>query len=284
MHIVAFLAALLLSAFSSTAGVTGAFLLVPFQISVLGVGTPVASSTNHLYNVLAAPGGLSGYHEQNRIVWPLAGALVAGTLPGVLVGVYVRLRYLPDPGLFRPFVGSVLLLLGVALAVRGWLRRGESAREKRPVEKPRLRALSWRRLRYGFGTGTYSVNLPGIWFFSLAVGAVGGAYGVGGGVFTSAYLIGVCGLPVHTTAGATLLATFAASCVGVAGFTLAEWIGVASSTPAAPDGSLALALGLGGLLGGRIGAHLQSSLHPRFISTLLALLMLALGVAYMVPR
>lgn len=282
VHILAFVAALLLSLVSSTAGVTGAFLLVPFQVSVLGLGTPSVSATNHLYNVFAAPGGFSGYHGQKRILWPLAAVLAIGTIPGILAGVYLRVRYLPDPRLFRPFVGVVLVLLGLVVVGRAWARRKEAGGGEGGSGGLRVIALNWRRLRYRFGEQTHSLGLPGAWLFSLVIGVVGGAYGVGGGIFTSAYLIGACGLPVYTTAGATLLATFAASCAGAAGFMLAAWTGGAAAPPIAPDWSLALAMGLGGLLGGRAGARVQRYLPARFIAAALALLMLILGVGYIV--
>jgi len=278
MHALAFAAALLLSLVSSTAGVTGAFLLVPFQLSVLGLGTPSVSATNHLYNVMAAPGAFSGYQGQKRILWPLAAVLAAGTLPGILAGVYLRVRYLPDPELFRPFVGSVLVLLGLVVVARAWVGRGAQRRGNggglSAIE------LDWRRLRYRFGGEAHSLSVPLAWLVSLLVGIVGGAYGVGGGVFTSSYLIGACGLPVYTTAGATLAATFAASCVGAAGFIVAAWTGAAGTAPAAPDWSLAVAMGLGGLVGGRVGARVQRFLSSTVISALLAVFMLLLGVGY----
>jgi uncharacterized membrane protein YfcA len=280
VHALAFLVALLLSLVSSTAGVTGAFLLVPFQVSVLGLGTPSVSATNHLYNVFAAPGAFSGYHGQSRILWPLAAVLAVGTLPGILAGVYLRVRYLPDPRLFRPFVGAVLVLLGLVVAARAWARSNTFGDDGAANGRLRVIEVNWRRLRYRFGERTHSLALPGAWLFSLAIGVVGGAYGVGGGVFTSAYLIGACGLPVYTTAGATLLATFAASCAGVAGFTLAAWTGGTGAPPVAPDWSLALAMGLGGLIGGRAGARVQRCLPSRLISAALALLTLILGIGY----
>ena len=47
-HLLAALAAFVISFLSATAGLTGAFLLLPFQISVLGLGAPSVSATNHL--------------------------------------------------------------------------------------------------------------------------------------------------------------------------------------------------------------------------------------------
>ena len=40
------LVALVISTFTSTGGISGAFLLLPFQVSVLGFTSPAVSSTN----------------------------------------------------------------------------------------------------------------------------------------------------------------------------------------------------------------------------------------------
>ena len=46
------LVALVVSAFTSMGGVSGAFLLLPFQVSVLGFASPAVSSTNLVYNIV----------------------------------------------------------------------------------------------------------------------------------------------------------------------------------------------------------------------------------------
>ena len=115
MHLLGAAAAFVISLVSATAGLTGAFLLVPFQVSVLGLGAPSVSGTNHFYNVVAAPGGFSEYRRQGRLLWPVALVMVAGTAPGVLAGVALRVRLLPDPSAFRQFAGGVLAVLGLLL-------------------------------------------------------------------------------------------------------------------------------------------------------------------------
>jgi uncharacterized protein len=51
------LVAFLVSALSAPAGVSGAFLLLPFQVSVLGFTSPAVSPTNLIYNVIAPLAG-----------------------------------------------------------------------------------------------------------------------------------------------------------------------------------------------------------------------------------
>ena len=279
-HFLAALAAVLISMLSATAGVTGAFLLVPFQISVLGLGSPAVSATNHFYNVVAAPGALTGYRRQQRILWPVALVLILGTVPGILLGIALRIRFLPDAAAFRPFVGSVLGLLGLLLLVRTLRTRRWYARRHGACTTLSAIETGWLRIRYRFDNETHSVAVPPLALFALVIGAIGGAYGVGGGVFTSAYLIGICGLPVHSTAGATILATFVASCVGALGFAVVGWGGAGAGVAVSPVWSLGLAMGLGGLAGGYLGARLQRFLPSALIALLLALFVLLLGGRY----
>ena len=110
------LVAFIISFFTSMAGVSGAFFILPFQMSVFGFTTPSVSSTNFLYNVVGIPGGVYRYIRETRMSWPLTWVIVSGTLPGVLTGYYLRVSYLPDPKSFKFFVGIVLLYIGVSLA------------------------------------------------------------------------------------------------------------------------------------------------------------------------
>ena len=66
------LAAFVISLFTSTAGVSGAFLLLPLQTALLGINTPSVSATNQLYNVIAIPGGVYRYAREGRLLRPLA--------------------------------------------------------------------------------------------------------------------------------------------------------------------------------------------------------------------
>ena len=56
------------------------------------------------------------------MVWPLTAVVVIGTLPGVFIGAFVRVAYLPDPTNFKLFAAGVLLYIGLKM-VRDLLRR-----------------------------------------------------------------------------------------------------------------------------------------------------------------
>ena len=73
------LVAFAISTFTSMAGVSGAFLLLPFQVSVLHFVSPAVSPTNMVFNITGTPGGIYRYLKEGRLVWPLTLAVVAGT-------------------------------------------------------------------------------------------------------------------------------------------------------------------------------------------------------------
>jgi uncharacterized membrane protein YfcA len=52
------LVALVVSFFTSMGGVSGAFLLLPFQMSILHFTSPSVSATNFVFNIIAIPSGV----------------------------------------------------------------------------------------------------------------------------------------------------------------------------------------------------------------------------------
>src|ERR1700680_4952261 len=93
---------------STPAGISGAVLLLPFQVSVLGTASPAVTPTNLLYNVVAAPGALYRSWRQGQTGGRLALVLIAGTVPGVIAGSVIRVELLPGPRVFDLVVAAVL--------------------------------------------------------------------------------------------------------------------------------------------------------------------------------
>jgi uncharacterized membrane protein YfcA len=273
------LVAFVVSALTASAGVSGAFLLLPFQVSVLGFAGPAVSPTNLIFNILATPGAIRRYAKERRLVWPIAWVLIAGTLPGVAAGAAIRVRYLPDARSFKAFAGCVLLYLGARLLY--------DAARRAPIRVPRLAGeaavktlvISAARIEYTFCGQTFVVRPVALGALSLIVGLVGGIYGIGGGAIIAPFLVSMLGLPVYTVAGATLTATLATSVVGIAAF---EWIGSTGAAHVRPDWALGLLFGVGGLAGAYIGARMQRFLPEQWIRLLLGLLVGGLALAYIV--
>jgi len=265
------------STFTSLGGVSGAFLLMPFQVSVLGLAGPSASATNHLYNLVATPGGVWRYQRDRRVLWPLASVIAAGAIPGVWLGAWLRVRHLSDPARFKMFLGAVLLALAARLLA-------DVARERAaPPRPPAAEGIvthpaGLARIAYEFAGAHYAVRTPAVVALSVAVGVVGGIYGIGGGALLAPFLVSLFRLPVHSIAGAALAGTFATSAAAVAGYSV-----LAPAGAAAPDWRLGLLFGVGGLAGTYLGARLQRRVPAGAIKLTLAACSGAAALRYLVP-
>jgi len=239
---------------ATPAGVSGAVLLLPFQVSVLGTPSPAVTPTNLLYNVVATPGALYRYWRQGQSGGGLSLVLIAGTLPGVIAGSVIRVDLLPSAHVFDLVVSGVLLPLGIWLA---WTNppRGQDTGRSLPLAIP----------------------APVLIMVAALVGCVGGIYGIGGGSILSPLLIG-SGRPAAEVAPAALASTFVTSVAGVATFTI---LSLHLHGPVAPAWSTGVALGIGGLAGGYTGARIQSRLPDALIRRIVGLLVIAIGVRYL---
>lgn len=273
------LAAFAVSLLTSMGGVSGAFLLLPFQVSVLGYTSPSVSATNQFFNVVATPGGVWRYYREGRLFSPLARILLVGCVPGVVLGAFIRLHWLADAARFKLFAAMVLLMLAWRLA-----RDLRTAHRRVPapgLATPTVLERNSRRVRFAFQGQEYAYNVRSVLLFTIAIGIVGGVYGMGGGSILAPLLVSLYGLPVHVTSGPTLLCTWATSVIGVAAYMfLAPFypqLGVA------PDWALGLLMGVGGLLGMYLGARLQKYVPAKPIKILLTLIIIATALAWIVP-
>lgn len=299
------LVAFVVATLTTPAGVSGAFLLLPFQVSVLSFTSPAVSPTNLVYNIVAIPGGLLRYVRDRRMAWPLTWVVIAGTLPGVVVGGLLRVHVFVEPRTFKFFVGLVLLYLGSRLlweiSPRGRARKGQLAEVERKFqahvaavkaqEGGRLTAglpaeavvqtTAWSlcRVRFQFWGESFAFSPAVVFLLALVVGVIGGIYGIGGGAIIAPFVVSFFSLPVYTVAGAALAGTFVTSIVGVLFF-----VGLGASgtvgVPVSPDWLLGLLFGLGGLAGTYCGARLQRYLPERLIRGLLGVLVLFVAVRY----
>ena len=253
MEVTALVAAFAVAVLATPAGVSGAVLLLPFQVSVLGTPSPAVTPTNLLYNVVATPGALYRYWRQHQTGGRLALVLIAGTLPGVIAGSIIRVELLPGPRVFELVVAAVLLPLGLWLTLTRPPATSQADRPARAIPGPALMLLA------------------------VAVGCVGGIYGIGGGSILAPILIGT-GRPPAQVAPAALASTFVTSVAGVVTFTI---LAIHEHGPVAPDWPTGIALGLGGLAGAYTGARIQPHLPDALIRRLLGILVIAIGARYL---
>jgi uncharacterized membrane protein YfcA len=243
--------AFLLALVTTPAGVSGAVLLLPIQLSILHVPSPAVTPTNLLFNVAAVPGGLMRFWRERRLSNPLAGLLVAGTLPGVIAGAIIRVELLSGGRAFELVAAGVLLPLGL------WLALG-SQRLERPRPTPTANTRRW------------------IWLLSLVVGTVGGIYGIGGGSLLAPVLL-LAGFSAYEVAPATLAATFLTSIGGIVTYQILQ---VSHGGAISPDWVLGAFLGAGGFAGSYLGARLQRHLPERSLRKLLGAIACLVALRY----
>jgi uncharacterized membrane protein YfcA len=243
--------AFLIALLTTPVGVSGAAFLVPVQVSVLHTPSPSLTPTNLLYNVIATPGALLRYRGRDVLRAPLTRALLVGTLPGVIAGAVLRVEVLSGPQAFYLVIAAVLLPIGCWLA----LGRGPASGRTPPPAGDRRITVA-----------------------ALLVGVVGGTYGIGGGSLLAPALVGV-GFGVAEVAPAALASTFLTSIVGVLTYAV---LSLRHSGSIAPDWTVGIAIGLGGLAGGWVGTGLQSMVPEAALRRALGIAAVALAVRYAV--
>ena len=245
-------AAYAIALLATPAGISGAVLLLPVQVSVLGTPSPAVTPTNLLYNVVATPGALYRYWRQGQAGGRLALVLIAGTLPGVIAGSVIRVELLPGPRVFDLVVAAVLLPLGLWLALTRPARPDTPARPVRVIPAPgpdhagRRGGLRRRDLRNRrrLDPGTHPDR----------------------------------DRPAAVGARAALASTFVTSVAGVVTFTI---LSIHQHGSVAPDWPTGVALGAGGLAGAYTGARIQSRLPDMLVRRLTGIVVIAIGARYL---
>ena len=298
------LVAFVITFITSMGGVSGAFLLLPFQLSFLGYTNPSVSATNQVFNMVAIPSGVYRYWREGRMVWPLTWGVIAGTLPGVFIGAVVRVAYLPDTRNFKLFAAAVLFYIGLRMIqdllqtkahkanqsnsenrFRESVRRHQAADGADPQDNSHAPAITvthfnLKRLGYTFYGESFDVSFWGIFILSLIVGIVGGIYGIGGGTIIAPFFLAIFGLPVYTVAGAALMGTFVTSVAGVAFYqALAPFY---PDMSVAPDWLLGILFGAGGTAGMYFGARCQKFVPAKAIKWMLAAIIVLTALKYSV--
>ncbi len=281
--IVPFAVALVVSFFTSMGGVSGAFLLLPFQVSFLNYTAPSVSATNHVFNIVAIPSGVYRYIKEGRMLWPLTWAVIIGTLPGVFIGAWIRIVYLPNPQNFKLFVGFVLLYIGWRLLkdTVTQIKKNKVKNDSASVgadHAVHVTVAGLRRVEFEYDGETFSFSTPLVYAVCFFVGIAGGIYGIGGGSIVAPFFVAIIGLPVYAIAGAALLGTLVTSVAGVLFFHILAHVYTGLSV--APDWKLGLLFGLGGVLGMYLGARTQKYVPAKLIKGMLCVCVLFVAGKY----
>ncbi|AEH22900.1 protein of unknown function DUF81 [Thermodesulfobacterium geofontis OPF15] len=264
------LVSFLISFLCASGGISGAFLLLPFQVSILGFTTPSVSATNHLYNVFAIPFGVYRYWKEKRFYYPLTLIIILGTFPGVIIGYLLRISFFEELKRFKLLVGLVLLTIAIRLIYEFFAVKKET---KFSPEPPKTLTFNWRKIEFIYSQEHFKLNSLIISSLAFFIGIIGGIYGIGGGALMAPILLAFFRIPAYVFAGATLAGTCITSIVGVIVFAL-------GGHP--PDWLLGLLLGIGGAFGLSLGARIQKYMPQRLIRIIITGAVLFISINYVI--
>ncbi len=269
-----------LSFFMSMAGVSGAFLLLPFQVIVLGYNSPSVSATNHFYNIVATPNGIYRFYKEKRLLAPLARDMLYGSITAMFFATIVRSFFLNDPDLFNKFAACLLLYLTYHMIKDTFNKDTATEKPKDPYSLELIEDTKT-TTSFRFDGKEYTYSRKKMILASGLISSIGGIYGVGGGVFFAPLLISYFKLPIYISAAANLLSTLMCAIVSVILYFILS--NMYPEMQLQPDYLLGALFGIGGVIGMTLGSRTQKFVSARFINILIICVLIITCMLWLKP-
>jgi uncharacterized membrane protein YfcA len=200
----------------------GSIIAVPLLLYVVGVASPhLAIGTSAIAVSLSALANLANHARAGTVKWPCAATFSAAGIAGAVAGSSLAIRI---PG------EQLLALFGVLMVVVGTVMFLKKDAEGNPD------------VRLSFSTARQL--LPLLLAIGLAVGALSGFFGIGGGFLIVPGLMLATGMPLANAIGTSLVAVTAFGATTAANYALSGLV----------DWRIAGFFIAGGVLGGLIGS------------------------------
>jgi uncharacterized protein len=254
-------------------GVGGGFLMTPFLI-FFGV-PPTYAVANEANNILATSvSGSTTHYLKNTLDYKMGLMIVVGGSVGTLLGIWT-FTYFKGIGKIDIVISLaymyILAIIGTAMLVEG-LGEIDKARKKIIIKK-KLHVHYWihglpLRMRFPKSKLYESAFTPII--IGLMVGFIAAIMGIGGAFILVPAMIYIIGMPIKLIPGTSLFVTIFVSVI----VTFLHAFNYASI-----DLILVSMLVIGSIIGVQIGQKLGESIDSASSKTLLAVLLLAVGIA-----
>jgi uncharacterized protein len=254
-------------------GVGGGFLMTPFLI-FLGV-PPTYAVANEANNILATSvSGSTTHYLKNTLDYKMGMMIVVGGAIGTLIGIYT-FTYFKGIGKIDVVISLaymyILAIIGTAMLVEG-LGEIDKARKKIFVKK-KLHVHYWihglpLRMRFQKSKLYESAFTPII--IGLFVGFIAAIMGIGGAFILVPAMIYIIGMPTKLIPGTSLFVTIFVSII----VTFLHSINYGSI-----DLILVAMLVAGSIIGVQCGQKIGESVDSTGLKTLLAILLLLVGIA-----
>ena len=254
-------------------GVGGGFLMTPFLI-FLGV-PPTYAVANEANNILATSvSGSTTHYLKNTLDYKMGFMIVIGGSIGTLLGIYT-FSYFKDIGKIDTLIALaymyILAIIGTLMLVQG-LGEIDKARKKIQIKK-KLHVHYWIhglpfRMRFQKSKLYESAFTPII--IGLMVGFIAAIMGIGGAFILVPAMIYLIGMPTKLIPGTSLFVTIFVSVI----VTFLHAFNYGSI-----DLILVFMLVIGSIVGVQMGQKLGEKIDSAGLKTLLAILLLAVGIA-----
>ena len=254
-------------------GVGGRFLMTPFLI-FLGV-PPTYAVANEANNILATSvSGSTTHYLKNTLDYKMGFMIVIGGSIGTLLGIWT-FSYFKGTGKIDIVISLaymyILAIIGTAMLIEG-LGEIDKARKK-IITKKKLHVHYWihglpLRMRFQKSKLYESAFTPII--IGLIVGFIAAIMGIGGAFILVPAMIYIIGMPTRLIPGTSLFVTIFVSVI----VTFLHAFNYGSI-----DLILVTMLVIGSIIGVQVGQKLGESIDSAGIKTLLAVLLLAVGIA-----
>ena len=268
-----FLLSTLVGILSGLFGVGGGFLMTPFLI-FLGI-PPTYAVANEANNILATSvSGSTTHWLKNTLDYKMGSMIVIGGAAGTIIGI-ITFSYFKGIGKIDIVISLaymyVLAIIGTAMLVQGI---GEIDRaRKKIILKKKLHSHYWihglpLRMRFKKSKLYESAFTPII--IGLLVGFIAAIMGIGGAFILVPAMIYIIGMPTKLIPGTSLFVTIFVSAI----VTVLHAFNYGSI-----DLILVSMLVCGSIIGVQIGQKVGEFIDSSELKTLLAILLLAVGIA-----
>ena len=268
-----FILSLVVGVLSGLFGVGGGFLMTPFLI-FLGV-PPAYAVPNEANNILGTSiSGSTTHYLKGTLDYKMGLMIVVGGVAGTILGI-ITFSYFKDIGKINIVISLsymyILAIIGTIMLVQG-VTEIDRARRK-VITKKKLHSHFWIhglpfRMRFKKSQLYESAFTPII--IGLVVGFIAAIMGVGGAFILVPAMIYIIGMPTRLIPGTSLFVTIFVSAI----VTVLHAFNYGSI-----DLMLVMILILGSILGVQIGQKLSEKVDSTQFKTILAVLLLLVGIA-----
>jgi uncharacterized protein len=223
-------------------GVGGGVVLVPGMVLLMRLPQHVAHATSLVAILVTAPAAVVGFALDGSVAYAAGAAVAVGAVAGAFAGAGLMHRL--SPTRLRQAFALLLLLVAVRLVFPVAIEPGAAVAAD---DLPTLAAFA------GLG---------------LAAGVLSALMGVGGGVIMVPAFVLLFGLDQHTAEGTSLLVIVPTALMGAWRHARHDYT----------DWRLGLLIGLGGAVGGLMGAQAALALPAETLQRLFAVFLVVTGL------